>query len=73
MVTQVDQFDLHVVAGLGLFEDPLGGDIGEAGGAGRADDHGDAGFGSHDNLEYASFQWKPHIGRSGRPRKEALL
>jgi hypothetical protein len=72
MVAQVDQLDVHVAAGLGLLEHPLGRDVGEAGRAGGADDDGDAGFGGHDNLGYAGFYWKPDYESYPGSRKEAL-
>jgi hypothetical protein len=72
MVAQIDQLHLHVAAGLGLLEHPPRWDVGEACRPGGADDHGDAGFGGHDNLGYAGFYWKPDYESYPGRRKEAL-
>ena len=45
IIAQVNQFDRHVSAGLRLRKHPLRWLVGETGGAGRADDEGDFGFG----------------------------
>jgi hypothetical protein len=40
MITQVDQFDIHVATSLSLLQNPLGGGVGKSGRPRRADDHG---------------------------------